>query len=459
MATTKDKSVRVSAIRIQNILGIRECEIKPGSITVIEGRNGTGKTSALEAIRAALTGGKDGTLLRQGAEYGEVVLVLDNGQEITREITPDDSKIKVHHPEFGELKKPRSIIDQLCDSFALNPVEFLLAPKASRLQLLLAAIPLKVNERDLAGILPLLSIQPNTDAHALQVFTACEKDLYDQRTGVNRVVKEKQTTAKELKKALPEGGSDKAVEQLRDAKAEQSAFLAEIDHRARTINENCDKEKHSRRETAAREVESLKSERDRELEAIRSRYQQRIDETQTACMRTLDAMDDQRSKEHKELAEDSRARTGELAKAVADAEAAVETYRRAEAARAHLQDLLDKAAEYERKSQELTDALDDLAGIREAMLEDLPIRGLSIENGEIVVDGIPFDRLNESRRVRLAVEIAMLRAKDLKLLCCDGLERLDSTSLTALEEHAQACGIQLIMARVTDGAFNVVNVA
>jgi hypothetical protein len=460
MATKTEKAVRVTAIRIQNVLGLRECEIRPGSVTVIEGSNGVGKTSVLEAVRAGLGGGHDATLLRNGAEYGEIVLELSNGNEIIKEITADKTTVKLMHPEFGEIKKARTAIDQLCDAFALNPVDFLLAKKEARLQLLLAAIPLKVNERDLAGILPLLSISPNMDGHALPVLAAIQKDLYDSRTGVNRIVKEKQTTAKELKKALPaEASSDSPQERLRDAKAEQATFLADIDFKARKINEDTDKEKQRLRELAAKDVELLKAERDEKIEMIRREYQRNIDATQDDCMRTLDRLDGSRSTSHEMLAADTRSRTTELAKAVADAEAAVDTYRRAQAAREHLQDLQTKAAEYERKSAELSEALNDLDGIRESLLEELPIKGLSIDNGEIVVDGIPFDRLNESRRVRLAVEVAMLRAKDLKLLCIDGAERLDSASLAALEQHAQASGIQLIMARVTDSELKVKSIA
>jgi DNA repair exonuclease SbcCD ATPase subunit len=459
MATTTEKTVRVSGIRVQNILGLREFEVKPGQITLIEGANGQGKTSLLEAIRAGFTGGHDASLLRQGCEYGEIVIVLDDGKEIIKEITPDKTTVKLSHPDFGELKKPRSIIDQLCDVFALNPIDFLLAPKNTRLQLLLAAIPLKVNERDLAGIMPLLSIQPNTSGHALQVISVCEKDLYDQRTGVNRVVKEKQTTAKELKKALPEGGDESTVEKLRDAKANQSTFLSEVNFKARKINEDTDAEKQRIRDLASHDVEKLKAERDEKIELIRRDYQRHIDITQADMSKRIDDLVGANSVSHQMLAEESRTRTTELAEEVADAEAAIEAYRRAKSAREHLQTLLTDAAKFEKQSEELTEALKDLEGIREAMLEDLPIKGLSIENGEIVVDGIQFDRLNESRRVRLAIEVAMLRAKDLRLLCVDGIERLDSQSLAALEQHAKECGIQLILARVTDGAFEVKNIA
>ncbi|MCQ4574556.1 MAG: ATP-binding protein, partial [Candidatus Brocadiales bacterium] len=71
--------MKVAAIKIHNILGIESLEIKPNSMTFIEGENGAGKTSVLEAIKAIIHGGHDATLLRNGADKGEIVLVLDNG--------------------------------------------------------------------------------------------------------------------------------------------------------------------------------------------------------------------------------------------------------------------------------------------------------------------------------------------------------------------------------------------
>jgi len=66
--------MRVSKPEIKNLLGIEQLEIAPGSVTVISGKNASGKTSVLESIKAALGGGHDGTLLRKGAKEGEIFL-------------------------------------------------------------------------------------------------------------------------------------------------------------------------------------------------------------------------------------------------------------------------------------------------------------------------------------------------------------------------------------------------
>lgn len=63
--------MRIAKISIKNVLGIEELEIdSPGALTVIEARNGRGKSSTMEAIRAVVDGGHDASLLRHGAEQG-----------------------------------------------------------------------------------------------------------------------------------------------------------------------------------------------------------------------------------------------------------------------------------------------------------------------------------------------------------------------------------------------------
>src|SRR5688572_4313641 len=99
---TKEKALRVAALRIRNILGISTAEIKPGRVTLIEGANGKGKTSILEAFRSVLSGGHDATLLRKGQTDGEIVMVLDDGQEIRRDISESKSSVTVTHPQAGE---------------------------------------------------------------------------------------------------------------------------------------------------------------------------------------------------------------------------------------------------------------------------------------------------------------------------------------------------------------------
>ena len=62
--------MKIASIHIENVLGIEELDINPGAVTRITGANATGKSSTIEAIKSAVKGGHDATLIRQGAEHG-----------------------------------------------------------------------------------------------------------------------------------------------------------------------------------------------------------------------------------------------------------------------------------------------------------------------------------------------------------------------------------------------------
>jgi len=105
--------MRITGIEIENILGIKELEFNPGQVTEISGKNGSGKTSILEAIKGALKGGHDATLLKAGETQGGVVLVLDNGFRINKTITSKGSELELTD-ENGEIQKtPQTVINKL----------------------------------------------------------------------------------------------------------------------------------------------------------------------------------------------------------------------------------------------------------------------------------------------------------------------------------------------------------
>lgn len=73
--------MQISKVQISNILGIQELEFEPGGFTEVSGRNGEGKTSVLEAIKAAIQpAGHDATLLRKGNRQSRAAAAVDPQQ-------------------------------------------------------------------------------------------------------------------------------------------------------------------------------------------------------------------------------------------------------------------------------------------------------------------------------------------------------------------------------------------
>ncbi len=202
-------------------MGLEELYIQPGHLTLIQGRNGAGKTSVLAALRDLFSGGHDPELIRKGADQGEVEIVLEDGVTVSKVIRPEKSTLTVRHPQLGKVSKPQQYVNALVNTLSVDPVQFLTQKPKERLATLLEAMPLRITA-DQIGFLPARVAEDlDLDAHALEVLGQAHKALYDERTGVNKAAKEKRSTATEMARTLPaepQNGGDwrQAFESARD---------------------------------------------------------------------------------------------------------------------------------------------------------------------------------------------------------------------------------------------------
>jgi DNA repair exonuclease SbcCD ATPase subunit len=196
--------MNISKISIHNILGISDLEITPGAITEVSGSNGSGKTSVIEAVKAALGGGHDATLLRNGAEKGQVVLVLDDGTEIERRVTAAKSDTIVRHPEMGKLSKPVALLKNLTDALSVNPLDFLTASPKERVDVLLKSVPAEVTADQLKTVPVDILSGIDISGHALPVLDEIRSRAFSVRAGWNRSAKDKRATVAQLESTLPD---------------------------------------------------------------------------------------------------------------------------------------------------------------------------------------------------------------------------------------------------------------
>lgn len=448
--------MKVSKIKINSILGIEHLEIEPGKLVEISGANGTGKTSVLDAIRCALSGGHDATLLRQGATEGEVVLVLEDGVEISKRITADKSDTVVRHPEFGKITKTAAYLKKLSDALSLNPVEFLTAPSKDRVNILLEAIPMTVTADQLREI-PAIALQGiDLDKHALTVIGQIGKALYDLRTGVNRAAKEKAATAKQMTETLPaeapEGDWKDQLETLTgEFKELQRITSAQVSACKQTHGAEVEKAKAGFME----QKQAILLETERDIEKIRADAAIAIgiaeEKRNKAVDEILHAMDAELSKMEAEF----RPKNADLNERIGQARTMIEQHAKAESTRTFITQLTEEANKLDAEASKLTHALGRLEILKSNLLEKLPIEGLSVEDGEIKLGGIAFDRVNESKRIRLAIEIAKLRAGSLGLVAVDGLERLDPKTFATFKKEAAKSGLQFVISRVSEGPLSI----
>lgn len=437
--------MKINHVKISNILGIGELEFEAGKFVEISGANGQGKTSVLEAIKAATQGGHDATLLRKGADKGEIVLVLDSGSTISKRVNASSSPLTVTDSYGAKAKRPTDVLKAITDLMSVNPVDFLRAPKKDRVRVLLETMPLQADTEKLTEITG-IKIEAQPDVHALAVIGHVRKQVFDDRTGTNRAVKEKEATINQLRLAMPDapagvtGSEDELTAQMDDARTTKDAELNRI----------------------SAKLDGIKSESQQKIDAIKTEAQARIDAIRTEAQAAITA-EQVRLADIESKASQQRERTiakfTDAAGPINEAISAIRNNRGAAAKREHALETVAKMeeelADLKEDAERQTASLDAIDAYKIQLLASLPIPGLEVVDGELFRDSVPFDRLNTAQQVDIAVEIAKLRAGELGVICVDGVELLDSAAFDAFRERAIESGLQLFVSRVSDEEFQV----
>ncbi|MBL7997718.1 MAG: AAA family ATPase, partial [Candidatus Kapabacteria bacterium] len=392
--------------KILNILGHDQLEFNAGRYNLITGANGTGKTSVMEALKAVFTGGHDATLKRNGAESGEIVLVLDDDTIITKKVDADDSQTKVSK-DGRSVKSPMTHLKQLFDGYSLNPAGFLLATDKQRLEMLLQTVPTRVGAQqlyDATGELFNGDIEPN----AIEVIQALRDNYYTARRDVNRDAKQIQGTIEQMQSTLIDV-SDLSRESMEQVEAEiQRAY-----------------------DTRTESLAALAREKEVELAELNRKYELKTTAVQVQAEEVLVPLSQKK----------------------AALQATWKVHIEQENARKRIAELEAQCAKLNSESELHTQRITKLDALNRELLDHMPVNGMSIVDGVIHLDGVPFERVNTARQVQFALQLAVIRArqKDLSLVCMDGMELLSTEAFSAFSEAAQSLNdIQFFVTRVSD---------
>ena len=117
--------MRISKIKIKNLFGIKEYEANGQSVE-LDGRNGAGKTSVIDAIRYGLTNksGRD-YIVRDGETEGEILIETDDGIRINRKARTAQADYKSVKKDGYEVGSPETFLRDIFTPLQLSPVEFM----------------------------------------------------------------------------------------------------------------------------------------------------------------------------------------------------------------------------------------------------------------------------------------------------------------------------------------------
>lgn len=398
-------AVKINKLEIENVKRVKAVMIEPtaNGLTILGGNNNQGKTSVLDSIAWALGGNKykPSKATREGSMNPPSLRVeLSNGLIVERK--GKNSDLKVTDPAGG--RAGQQLLDSFVEEFALNLPKFMESTPKEKAATLLRII----------GV-----------GDKLYALDNQESQLYNERLTIGRVADQKKKFAAEQPQ-YPEAPND--LVSIADLINEQQVILARNGENAqkRLNQEKIKNELHQSEARLAQLKEALAAE-----EATHDKL---FGDYVIANKSIEDLVDESTAEIEQSIAnieEINRKVRANLDKAKAEEDAA------------------EFAAKYEALSVEIQKVRDERSQLLESA--DLPLPGLSVEDGELVFEGQKWDNMSGSQQLRISTAIVRKLKPDCGFVLLDKLEQMDLPTLTEFGQWLESVGLQAIATRVSSG--------
>jgi chromosome segregation ATPase len=259
--------------------------------------------------------------------------------------------------------------------------------------------------------------------HPLNVIDKIRTSLYDSRTGYNRVVNDAEKTKREMRSAIVDVDPS-VTKEIEEKREELSRVEESISYAEQEYYEN---------------RESVNAEEQEEIDNIKAKY--------AGIKESMRNKHDKIVRSMQETKQAIRERMFVLANQ--------ETMlKQQEQTRRYIDDLEKKIQTNNAESLRLSEAIRKLDKYKAELVADINIAGhsVNISDGKLLIDDIPYEKLNTAAKVSIAMSIAEANMGEARLAVIDGAECLDSDSLSAIAKEAEERDIQLIMFRVSEDA-------
>lgn len=401
-----------------------------GEHLVVGGDNEQGKSSVLDAVWVAL-GGSDAMKnlkitkpIRKGAEKASITLDLGD-LIVTRNWTADDRMyLKVSTKDGAEYKSPQGMLDALMGKL-FDPFEFSRMKDAEQKEILLKLVNIGLD---------------------LEKWAAIRKGVYDERTEVNR-------TVKQLEGQL--AGIPLQPEETPDEERSSADVLAEM-RKAQQVNQDNEAKRQELREFAAqyqRELNGLQTLQDRhdaiekEIKRLQDEAASVLSSAQTVA-ETIERMKEQGAKMKAGVEALKDMDLTVYDKELAELEAVNKSVR----LKQERNSVKHKYEDAKADSDMLTVKLGQLDQQKEDAIKAaaFPIEGLGFDDNGVTFNGIPFGQCSSEERIRVGMAIAMAASPKLKVIRIADGSLLDAKNFTLIQEMAAGEGYQLLVEKVGD---------
>lgn len=391
-------SVKINTLEFENVKRIKAVQLTPAKngLTIVGGDNRQGKTSVLDAIAWALGGNKfkPSKPMRDGSVVEpHLKVTLDNGIVVER--SGKNSALKVIDSTGN--KGGQALLDGFVESFALDLPKFMNQTTKEKADTLLNIIG--VGEK-------------------LYQLEQQEQTIYNRRTEIGRIADQKEKFAKEMPVYTNVPDEPVSVSELIQTQQEIMA------HNAENLRKRQQHEYYENQLNLAEEA----------LKQAQERYDAALNNFKLASV-DIDTLVDQS--------------TEELEKNIAD----VEEINKKVRANADRQTAEVEADGYRKQYDDLTGEIEDVRREKRELLQgaDLPLKGLTVEGGELIYNGQKWDCMSGAEQMIVATSIVRKLNPECGFVLLDKLEQMDGKTLEDFGKWLEAEGLQAIATRVSKG--------
>ena len=391
-------SMKINRLEIENVKRIKAVKLEPAEngLTIIGGNNNQGKTSVLDSIAWALGG--DRYRPSQAAREGSVIppylhIVMNNGLVVERK--GKNSDLKVTDP--SGKKAGQQLLNEFVNQLALDLPKFMEANGKEKAQTLLQIIG--VGDR-------------------LTQLEQEEKQLYNERLAIGRIADQKKKFADE-QTYYPD--APREIVSAADLIRKQQEILAR------------NGENQRKRE---------------KLHYLEQEYQQVTEEMARLLKRQTSLEEDLLTarKSAQDLTDES---TEELEKSITQ----IDEINRKVRANLDKEKAEEDARDYTEQYDRLTGEINRVRESRTELLNqaELPLPGLSVQDGELVYRGQKWDNMSGSDRLKVATAVVRRLNPQCGFVLLDKLEQMDVRTLKEFGAWLEKEGLQAIATRVSTG--------
>ena len=467
--------MKISKIKIKSLFGITQYEAD-GKNVELAGKNGTGKTSVIDAIRYALTNSSDRDyIIKNGETEGEIYIEMDNGLSIDRKARVAMTDYKSIKQNGNVISSPEAFLKTIFTPLQLSPMEFISMDKKTQNAIILDMIQYDWNLATIKEWFGEIPRDVNYEQNILAVLNDIQAEngyYFTHRQDINRDIRAKKAIISDIGAALPADYDGERWE-----KTNLSELYVEIEQ-IRKENETIEKAKSLRdsHDAKIRGFQATKEIKMAALDREMGQEEKNIETELSSLRERIKALEEKKAGLSGIKADKTKVIESEYETSVAKYEAEQASYSEyADKETKPINELMAKANETEKmkghinewrrmlsiqkeveelqeESRSLTAKIELARTLPGTILEtaQIPIEGLSVKDGIPLINGLPVSNLSEGEKLDLCIDVAIQNPAGLQIILIDGTEKLSEENRNRLYEKCRSKGLQFIATRTTD---------